>query len=154
MAEITLGKIHSLLPESSMILNATAVDRDDAITQAGEALVRAGAVDSTYIAAMIERDHLVSTYVGDGIAMPHGTLTAKDDVLTDALVLLRLPAGVEWNGEHVTVVIGIAARHRRYIALISQLAAILLDPARVAAVHAAQTPEDVYALFDTKTAAH
>ena len=153
MPELTPGRLRELLPETSMMMDATATDRDDAIRQAGEALVRSGAVDGGYIEAMLEREHTVTTYIGDGIAMPHGTVAAKNAVRSEALVLLRYPYGVDWNGDRVTLVLGVAARDRRYIALISQLAAVLLEPSRAAAMRGAETAEEVYAVFGAKTLA-
>jgi PTS system mannitol-specific IIA component len=147
MDQLTLDRLRELLPTRSMQLSARASDRSDAIRQAGAALVAAGAVGEPYIDAMLEREASVSTFVGEGIAMPHGTLTAKDDVRADALVLLRFPDGVDWNGESVTVVIGVAARGRHYISLISQLAGLLLDPQRAEALRNAGTTDEVYALF-------
>ncbi|MCU1405554.1 MAG: system, component (fructose/mannitol), partial [Glaciihabitans sp.] len=115
MAALTTERLQSLLPESSIFLAASAATRDDAVQQAGEALVAAGAVDASYITAMLDREHSVSTYVGEGIAMPHGTVNAKDTVSGDALVLLQFPEGIDWDGEKVTAVIGVAARGRGYI---------------------------------------
>jgi PTS system mannitol-specific IIA component len=147
MAELSFERIQELLAPSSIFLESSAVDRDDAVRQAGEALVRAGAVDPAYVEAMLEREWSVSTFVGEGIAMPHGTLSAKHEVKTDALVLLRFPDGLEWGGERVTVVLGVAAHGRQYIALISQIASVLLDPARAAALRSATSAEDVHAIF-------
>ena len=134
-----------LLAESSIVLDATATDVDDAIRQAGEALVAAGAVDPSYTDAMLERERAVSTYVGEGVAVPHGTLAAKLTVSRNALVLLRIPGGVDWNGETVHVVIGLAARGRGHIGLLSRLAGVLLDPARASALRDASNASDVYA---------
>jgi len=147
MTELSFERIQELLAPSSIILDASATDREDAVRQAGEALVQVGAVDTVYVDAMLERERSVSTYVGEGIAMPHGTLSAKHEVNTDALVLLRFPGGLDWGGERVTVVLGVAAHGRHYIALISQIASVLLDPARAAALRSAASPEDVYDIF-------
>ncbi|HEV7951312.1 MAG TPA: PTS sugar transporter subunit IIA [Glaciihabitans sp.] len=147
MIELTRERLRELLPESSAQLNATAVDRDDAIRQAGQLLHLAGAVTESYGDAMLERERSVSTYVGEGIAMPHGTLTAKTEVIADALVLLRFPEAVDWNGEQVTLVIGIAAQGRRYIALLSQLASVLLQPVHAASIRSATSVEDIYDVF-------
>jgi PTS system mannitol-specific IIA component len=147
MMDLTLDRLHELLPASSVHLDARATDRSDAVRQAGAALVAAGAVGEPYVEAMLERESSVSTYVGEGIAMPHGTVTAKSDVISDALVLLRFPEGIDWNGDRVTVVFGVAARGRHYIALISQLASVLLDPQCADALRAAETADEVYALF-------
>ena len=136
-----------LLTESSIRLDAHASGRDDAITQAGAALVEAGAVDPSYVDAMLARENTVSTYVGEGVAIPHGTLAGKDSVKNDALVVLRFPDGVDWDGNDVRVCVGIAARGNGHIALLSQLATVLLDPDRAAALRAATTSDEVYELL-------
>ena len=70
---------------------------------------------------------------------------AKQTVSRNALVLLRIPGGVDWNGETVHVVIGLAARGRGHIGLLSRLAGVLLDPARASALRDASNASDVYA---------
>ncbi|WP_375400214.1 PTS sugar transporter subunit IIA [uncultured Amnibacterium sp.] len=137
----------ALLPDSSIRLDATAVDRFDAVRQCGEALVAAGAVEGWYVDAMVEREQAVSTYVGEGVAIPHGTLAGKDAVLRDALVVLRFPDGVRWQDEDVRVCVGIAATHGGHVALLSQLAELLLDPAKAQRLRAAESPADVTALL-------
>jgi len=136
-----------LLAESSINLTATATGRDDAIRQAGAALLATGAIEPSYIDAMLERENSVSTFVGEGVAIPHGTLAGKDAVKGDALVLLRFPEGVDWDGNEVSVAIGIAAKGNGHIALLSQLATILLEPEKAAALRSATTKEQVYELL-------
>ncbi|HWM33354.1 MAG TPA: PTS sugar transporter subunit IIA, partial [Pseudolysinimonas sp.] len=133
-----------LLAPASIRLDAVAADRDDAIRQAGVALIAAGAVDPSYVDAMLERENSVSTYVGEGVAIPHGTLAGKDAVKDDAIVVLRFPDGVDWDGNPVSVAVGIAAKGNGHIALLSQLATVLLDPDKAAALRAADTPDRVY----------
>ena len=136
-----------LLAESSINLTATATGRDDAIRQAGAALLATGAIEASYIDAMLERENSVSTFVGEGVAIPHGTLAGKDAVKGDALVLLRFPEGVDWDGNEVSVATGIAAKGNGHIALLSQLATILLEPEKAAALRSATTKEQVYELL-------
>ena len=136
-----------LLAEQSINLTAEAKDRDDAIRQAGQALLAAGAIDATYIDAMLERENSVSTFVGEGVAIPHGTLAGKDAVKNDALVLLRFPEGVDWDGNDVRIAIGIAAKGNGHIALLSQLATVLLEPEKAEALRNATTKEQVYELL-------
>jgi len=136
-----------LLAEQSINLTAEAKDRDDAIRQAGQALLAAGAIDATYIDAMLERENSVSTFVGEGVAIPHGTLAGKDAVKNDALVLLRFPEGVDWDGNNVRIAIGIAAKGNGHIALLSQLATVLLEPEKAEALRNATTKEQVYELL-------
>lgn len=136
-----------LLASSSIRLTATATDRDDAIRQTGAALIEAGAVEPSYVDAMLERENSVSTYVGEGVAIPHGTLAGKDAVKDDAIVVLRFPDGVDWDGNTVSVAVGIAARGNGHIALLSQLATVLLDPDKAAALRDATEPDRVYELL-------
>jgi PTS system mannitol-specific IIA component len=136
-----------LLAPASIRLDAVAADRDDAIRQAGAALIEAGAVEPGYVDAMLERENSVSTYVGEGVAIPHGTLAGKDAVTDDAIVVLRFPAGVDWDGNDVKVAVGIAAKGNGHIALLSQLATVLLDPGKAAALRDATEPDRVYELL-------
>lgn len=143
----TFDELSQLLPESSINLSSAAATRDDAIREAGALLVGVGAVDPDYVDQMLERERVVSTFVGDGIAMPHGTLTAKSDVLNEGLSVLLLAKPVDWAGQPVTLVIGIAAHGRRYITLLSQLATALLDEGRATSLRQATTAEQVRALL-------
>ena len=142
------SKLGALLDESSIKLVASASDVDDAIRQAGAALVAAGVVDDDYIEAMLERESAVSTYVGEGVAVPHGTFAAKGAVERNALALLRLETPVDWNGNEVRVVIGLAAQGRGHVGLLSRLASVLLDPERAERLRTASSADDVYAVLD------
>ena len=128
-------------------LTAVADSRDDAIRQCGQALVDVGAVEESYIGAMVEREGSISTYVGEGVAIPHGTLAAKDAVHHDAICVLRFPDGVDWNGEQVTVCVGIAARGDGHVRLLSELAQILLQPASARALRDATEISEVVDLL-------
>jgi PTS system mannitol-specific IIA component len=79
---------------------------------------------------MLERERSISTYVGEGVAIPHGTAAAKQVVLRDAICVVRFPDGVDWDGETVTLCVGIAARGNGHVPLLAALADILLDPER------------------------
>jgi PTS system mannitol-specific IIA component len=144
---LSRSELRALLPPECIDLSAWAIDRDDAIRRSGAMLVAAGAVDPGYVEQMIERERTVSTFVGSGIAMPHGTLSAKNDVLNEGLALLLLAEPVDWGGHPVTLVIAIAAHGRRYITLLSQLAAVLLDDGRADELRAATTAERVRELL-------
>ena len=139
-----------LLAEASITLDASASSRDDAIRQAGAGLKAVGAIDDAYIDAMIDRENSVSTFMGEGVAIPHGTLAAKESVKSDALSLVRFPDGVDWDGNDVRLAFGIAAKDNGHIALLSQLATVLMDPDKAAALREATTVEQVYALLESE----
>ncbi len=148
MSERTAPALTALIARESIRLTESATDKFDAIRQVGSALLETGAIDASYIEAMIERENTVSTFVGEGVAIPHGTLKGKDSVKEDALVVLRFPDGIDWDGNEVIVCVGIAARGNGHIALLSQLATVLLDPDKAAALRAATTSAEVYALLE------
>jgi mannitol PTS system EIIA component len=136
-----------LLWPEAILLECTAADRDDAIRQCGQVLVATGAADPTYVEAMIARERSISTYVGEGVAIPHGTLVGKEAIHRDALAVLRFPDGVDWDGNTVTVCIAIAARGDGHVEILSELAQILLDPDQAAVLRATTDPEAVLRLL-------
>src|SRR5437868_3280176 len=119
-----------LLDARSILLHEVAADRDEAIRRCGQVLVDAGAVTESYIEAMLERERTISTYVGEEVAIPHGTAAAKEVIKRDALCVVRFPNGVDWDGERVTLCVGIAAKGDGHVPLLAALADILLDPDR------------------------
>jgi PTS system mannitol-specific IIA component len=136
-----------LLEERAIRLAERATDRDDAIRRCGQALVDVGAVDPAYVEAMLERERSISTYVGEGVAIPHATFAGKSAVRRDALAVLRFPDGVEWGGESVTICVAIAAIGDGHVEILSELAQILLDPDRARALREATRAEDVVYLL-------
>lgn len=123
------------------------VTRDEALQEASDALVAAGAVTDDYLDAMREREKAVSTFMGNGLAIPHGTNDAKDAVLGSALSVVRYDGGVDWDGDHATFVIGIAGRDGEHLEILSQIAILFSDEDEVAGLNAAATPEELFALL-------
>ena len=129
-------------------LNRTAADRHDAIRQTGEALLAIGAVQPGYLDAMQERESTVTTYIGEGVAIPHGTHEARALVHRTALAYLQFPDGVDWgDGQRAHVCVGIAARDDDHLGVLSALARILLDPDKAARLRGAATADDVVRLL-------
>jgi PTS system mannitol-specific IIA component len=137
----------ALLDRDAIHLRERAADREAAIRRCGEVLVGTGAVDASYVDAMLERERSISTYVGEGVAIPHGTLASKDAVRRDALSFLRFPDTVDWGGEPVTICICIAARGDGHVGILAALAQILLEPGRAEALRAADDPDEVLQLL-------
>ncbi len=132
-----------LLAASSIVLDGAGDSRDAAITRAGELLVAAGAVPTSYVDAMHAREESVSTYMGNLLALPHGTNEAKPSIERTALSFVRYPDGIQWNGKEVKYVIGIAALGNDHLKLLGQIAEIFLDANQVARLDAATSPQDV-----------
>ena len=136
-----------LLDKRAIRLAESATDRDEAIRHCGQTLVDVGAVTPAYVDAMLERERSISTYVGEGVAIPHATLAGKSAVRRDALAVLRFPEGVSWGDEQVIVCVAIAAVGDGHVEILSELAQILLDPLRARQLRAATTPDEVLGLL-------
>ena len=105
------------------------VTKEEAIQAAGELLVELGYVDKSYVDAMQEREKLVSTYMGMGVAIPHGTTQAKGTVKKTGIVFIQYPEGVDFGAEKAQLVFGIAGFGDEHLDLLGKLCTLLEDPA-------------------------
>ncbi|MFC1086456.1 PTS mannitol transporter subunit IICBA [Pasteurella multocida] len=113
------------LTEKQVFLGLKAANKEEAIRFAGERLVESGFVLPSYVDAMFEREKMVSTYLGEGIAVPHGTIEAKDAVLKTGVVVCQYPEGVKFNEDEedsiAKLVIGIAAKNNEHLQVVSAI---------------------------------
>lgn len=116
-----------VIDENGIKLNQSPVAKEDAIRAAGELLVKQGCVDEAYVEAMIEREKLVSTYMGMGLAIPHGTSEAKGSVKKTGIVLVQYPEGVDFGQEKAQLVFGIAGIGDEHLDLLSKICEALED---------------------------
>ncbi|HHF1961803.1 TPA: fused PTS fructose transporter subunit IIA/HPr protein [Haemophilus influenzae] len=116
------------LSESNIHLNANAADKQQAIEMATSALVQADNVENGYLQGMLARELQTSTFLGNGIAIPHGTLDTRSMVKKTGVQVFQFPQGIEWGeGNIAYVVIGIAARSDEHLSLLCQLTHVLSD---------------------------
>ncbi|HHF3513331.1 TPA: fused PTS fructose transporter subunit IIA/HPr protein [Haemophilus influenzae] len=116
------------LSESNIHLNANAADKQQAIEMAASALVQADNVENGYLQGMLARELQTSTFLGNGIAIPHGTLDTRSMVKKTGVQVFQFPQGIEWGeGNIAYVVIGIAARSDEHLSLLRQLTQVLSD---------------------------
>lgn len=121
------------LSESNIHLNANAADKQQAIEMAASALVQADNVENGYLQGMLAREQQTSTFLGNGIAIPHGTLDTRSMVKKTGVQVFQFPQGIEWGeGNIAYVVIGIAARSDEHLSLLRQLTHVLSDEDTVA----------------------
>ena len=144
------------LGAGNVFLNQHATDKEQAIRFAGEQLVKGGYVEPAYVEAMLEREKLTSTYLGESIAVPHGTIEAKDRVLKTGVVFCQYPEGVRFGDEDDEVarlVIGIAARNNEHIQVITSLTNALDDDAVIERLAQTQDVQEVLDLLSGKKSA-
>jgi mannitol PTS system EIIA component len=142
-----VADVVELLDRDAIVTDCTDQDRMTAVRRAGDILARIGAVRAGYADAMVEREDIFSSYIGEGVAMPHGTDASRALVERTALCYLRFPDGLDWDGQRVTIAIAIAARGDEHMAVLGALARVLSDPTRAAALRAAEDPDTILALL-------
>lgn len=108
-------------------LNQHPVSKEEAIQAAGELLLELGYVDRIYVDAMQERERRVSTYMGMGVAIPHGTSEAKNTVKKTGIVLIQYPEGVDFGDEKAQLVFGIAGIGDEHLELLGKICEMLED---------------------------
>jgi mannitol PTS system EIIA component len=124
-----------------------ATSKDDAIREAGQLLVDAGAVSPAYVDAMFEREKSVSTYMGNYLAIPHGTNEAKDTISRSAISVVRYDSPIDWNGNEVRFAVGIAGVENGHLEILGKIAIVFSDSDEVDRLLAASSAEEVYDLL-------
>jgi PTS system mannitol-specific IIA component len=137
----------NVLEPAQIRVGGTASNVEEAIAEAAAILVAAGAVTPEYEGFMRERETSVSTYMGNLLAIPHGTNEGKDTILDSALSFVRYDAPIDWAGNEVRFVVGIAGKDNGHLDILSKIAIIFSDDDEVAKLLAAETAEDLYALL-------
>ncbi len=117
----------AILSRSNIRLNLESVDKFEAIKMAGKVLVDGGYVDEKYIDAMIEREKELTTYIGSGVAIPHGVGRAKELIEKSGISVLQFPDGIDFGEEKAYLVIGIAGVGNEHITILSNIATIIGD---------------------------
>ena len=115
-----------LVPEG-IILNQKSVTREEAITAAGQLLTDLGYVDKEYIPLMLEREKIVTTYIGMGLAIPHGTTHDEGIIHKTGIVLIQYPEGIDFGDEKAQLVIGIAGKGGEHMEILSKICTALED---------------------------
>ncbi|KAM3089655.1 phosphoenolpyruvate--protein phosphotransferase [Phormidesmis sp. 146-35] len=132
------------LNKSSIKVKANAVDKADAIRQAGDLLVENGNMKPEYIASMMAREKVANTYLGNGIAIPHGLPSDRDFIQQTGISVVQIPKGVEWNpGENVHLVVGIAAKSDEHLEILANLTHVLDDEATIQRLSHTSNPDDI-----------
>ena len=120
----------SLLSSDLVRVAATPATKEAAIREAAQMLVAAGRIDPAYVESMMRREGVANTYLGHGVAIPHGMIEDRSAIRDNGLAVLQVPAGVTWNeGQTVRLVVAIAAQSDAHIALLRRLTRLLQDEA-------------------------
>jgi mannitol PTS system EIIA component len=138
----------SILNQENILLNQQYSDKTEAIKATGQILVEKGYVEPTYIEAMLQREELSSTFMGNFVAIPHGTEDAKSAVLNSGLSVIQVPGGVDFgNGNTVKLLIGIAGKGDEHLEILSKIAIVLSEEENVEKLVQAQSKEEIIQLL-------
>lgn len=138
----------SVLTLSGIEVGAKAADKWEAIAEAGSLLVKGGYVQMEYVDAMIEREKITTTYLGMGIAIPHGTESAKKQVMRSGITVVQYPEGVDFDGEKAYLVIGIAGVGDEHLELLARVSEALEDEEVLEALKTTADPEEIYKVLN------
>ncbi|MEQ4675622.1 PTS mannitol transporter subunit IICBA [Providencia vermicola] len=144
------------LSAKHIYLNLSAKNKTQAIQFAGQKLVEGGYVEPDYIEAMLAREKLTSTYLGESIAVPHGTIEAKDRVLKTGIVICQYPEGVQFGDEPdeiARLVIGIAAQNNEHIEVITRITTALDEDGVIDKLCNTQSIQEVLEILASQSAA-
>mgnify|MGYP002680612408 FL=1 len=116
-----------LLQRKNIIVKCEPLTKEDAIKKAGQLLADSGYVDQEYVAAMLEREKTFSTFMGNGLALPHGVEAAKKQVKASGISVVTFKEPIDWDGNPVQTVIGIAGVGDEHLEILSMVAEAMLD---------------------------
>ena len=146
----TEKKMKPILQEDNIILQAAYADRWSAIQACGEILVKQGYVKAAYIEDMMERERLVSVYVGNHVAIPHGIANSEQHILESVLSVLQIPEGVDFDGEKAYIMIGIAGRDGVHMQLLSQIALVCMEQEQVERLRTSKDKNEIMGILKAK----
>lgn len=111
-----------LLLKENILLNCESNSKEEVIRKMGSLLFLGGYVTAEYAEAMLEREKTFSTYMGNGIALPHGVESSKDEVTESGIAIMVFPNGTDWDGETAKIVIGIAGKGNEHLDILGNIA--------------------------------
>ncbi|WP_078592642.1 PTS mannitol transporter subunit IICBA [Evansella clarkii] len=148
--EPNMDKDDDLLLEENIFMGKEFATKEEAIRFAGEVLVKGGYVKDSYVEAMIEREEITSTYMGNNVAIPHGTEEAKKAVIKSGFTVIQVPNGVDFNGEQAKLIFGIAGKDGTHLEILSGIAIICSEQENVDQMVKAKTAKELMDIINSK----
>ncbi|WP_227396203.1 PTS sugar transporter subunit IIA [Jeotgalibacillus aurantiacus] len=137
-----------IFKKENIYLNESAGTKKEAIEKAGAVLAEKGYVDEDYITSMLEREEISTTYIGNKIAIPHGTEDSKKLVKKSGISVLQLPEGVMFDDNEVNIVVGIAGKDGEHLEILSKIAIACSEEENVERLIQAKSEEEIIAIFE------
>jgi PTS system mannitol-specific IIA component len=139
----------SILSNENILLNVSVATKEEAIRLTGSVLVENGYVESSYIEKMFEREELTTTYMGNFVAIPHGTEDSKKFVKDSGISFVQVPQGVDFGaGNIVKLLIGIAGKNNEHLDILSNIAIVCSEEENIEKLVAAKSADEIIAIFE------
>lgn len=148
LLESLKGGNHEVLAKDNILTGLKTESKDDAILRAGHLLEQKGYVRKGYAEAMLKRENESTTYMGMGIAIPHGTDEAKKDIIRSGIVILQYPEGVDFGDEKAYLIAGIAGKGDEHIEILASLGETFEDEEKLKALMSAEDPNIIYNILN------
>lgn len=139
----------NILSTNKIVLNASVANKKEAIELAGKLLVDSNHVTAEYIETMLAREELLTTYLGNGVAIPHGTNESKQWIKSTGISIVQVPGGVDFGeGNTAYVIIGIAGVGDEHLEVLSNIAVVCSEAENVKELVQAATAEQIIAILE------
>lgn len=148
LLESLKGGKHEVLAKDNILTGLKTESKDEAILRAGHLLEQKGYVRKGYAEAMLKRENETTTYMGMGIAIPHGTDEAKKDIIRSGIVILQYPEGVDFGDEKAYLIAGIAGKGDEHIEILASLGETFEDEEKLKALMSAEDPNIIYNILN------
>lgn len=148
LLESLKGGKHEVLAKDNILTGLKTESKDDAILRAGHLLEQKGYVQKGYAEAMLKRENESTTYMGMGIAIPHGTDEAKKDIIRSGIVILQYPEGVDFGDEKAYLIAGIAGKGDEHIEILASLGETFEDEDKLKTLMSAEDPNTIYNILN------
>lgn len=148
LLESLKGGTDEVLAKDNILTGLKTESKDDAILRAGHLLEQKGYVKKGYAEAMLKRENESTTYMGMGIAIPHGTDEAKKDIIRSGIVILQYPEGVDFGDEKAYLIAGIAGKGDEHIEILASLGETFEDEDKLKTLMSAEDPNIIYNILN------
>lgn len=138
---------HQILSMENIKVKLPKVTKEEAIRAAGQLLVENGYVEENYIQYMLKREKECKTSIGNFVAIPHGIAKSKEEIVQSGIVIMQYPEGIDYDGDIVKLVIGIAGKNDEHLEVLGNIAEVISDEQQVKKLIETNSCEDIYRAF-------
>ena len=137
-------KQREILAKDNIVISHEIFDVSSAIKKVGDMLLRDDYIELPYIEAMHKRNASLSVFLGNYLAVPHGEYEAKKYIKASGISVLVLPDGMDWDGNRVHFVIGLAGKDQEHIKILSNIAELFQEEDKVLELVKATSTDKIY----------